>query len=237
MKLILLLILFIVGESSAQMTTSSSCRIDGTKLIISTSFDNKLKIDSYILTNNWFLDCRSYGDILYSDINPKSNFISIIPQFWSKENGKIFFDDQHGLRAAGLTCFPDYFLIPKGSTRRLTYTISFVSENRMKIYLANKKLMISYVYQSVDQMKSIVKILGNGVFKNIFKKKELILESIIQIDPIEHPLPPNIASDTDYMKLLSICRNTKKPTDEQRHQFYKTYKYVTDLEYVNFSMK
>lgn len=216
------------------MTTSTSCRIDGTKLTISTNFDNKLKTDAYVLTNNWLLFCYSNGICVFSSIRPNGNYISIIPQTWTKENHKIY-EAQERLVYSKLKCYPSYYLVPKGSKRKLIYTISFENEGRMKEYLTETKLMLSYTYQSSEDIGLITSMLGEGFKKYINRGKELSLKSFIQIDPIKHQSPPNFSS-YDLYKGISICGNSNTLSEEQSTRFFGLQKYFTEEEYVNLNI-
>ncbi len=105
----------------------------------------------------------------------------------------------------------------------------------MKEYLTETKLMLSYTYQSSEDISLITSILGEGFKKYINRGKELRLKSFIQIDPIKHQLPPNFSSH-DLSKGISICGNSTTLSEEKSTRFFGLQKYFTDEEYVKLNI-
>ncbi|MBS1537053.1 MAG: hypothetical protein JST20_04830 [Bacteroidetes bacterium] len=233
--ILFLLVILILSESSAQLITSTSYKIIGTNLTIFTNFKNSNNISAYVLVNNWSLFCYSTGDMMFSRLEPNCNFIFIIPQTWNKENKKIFFHDER-LPSPVLKCYPYYYLIPKHSIRRLSYTITFENQNRMLKYLTDTKLVLYYTYQTSHDIDSMKSLLDISLKKQIFRGKTLVLKDITKIDPIKKELAPN-TFDSDLKKDIILCKNFKTLTDNQSFQFRRFPKKATKEEYISIYSK
>ncbi|MBS1538259.1 MAG: hypothetical protein JST20_10985 [Bacteroidetes bacterium] len=228
----ILTVLFIVlmaNECSAKITTSTTCKIVGTNLNVTTMFTNISNNDDYVLLNTWSLFCYSVGYIGLSRRDPNGNPIFIIPQSWNEDNSRIGYECE--FYSPSLKSSPCYYYVPKQSKRRLSYTITFKNEKRMQAYLANTKLVLFYCYQTADDLDSVSLIFGSSFNKHINRSKELNLGNIAQIDVVKNTHPNSF--NPDLTKDITYCENSDTITELQADGFAELPKKATELEIIN----